>query len=101
MSDQNNIDQRRRKIEIDYDEMADLIEKVAILTDRVESVPHEQHDEHHRFVDAYIKSKRQREDFWRDVREKLITKGIFGTVWIVFWVLAGLTVFWWNNKIDK
>jgi len=91
--------QKRRKIEIDTDVLTELIEKVAILTDRIESVPHDQHDEHHRFVEAYIETRREREVFWRDVREKLITKGIFGTIGLVFWVLAGLFIYWWNNKL--
>jgi len=88
---------KRRKIEIDTDVLTDLIEKVAVLTDRIESVPHDLHDEHHRFVEAYIETRRQREVFWRDVREKLITKGIFGTIGLVFWVSLALIAFWFNN----
>ena len=68
-----NTKERLDNLEGDIIHMADAIDRLV-----------EQNDKYADYLDSRIKAEHEKTEFWRDVRKKLVTSGIWGTILIIF-----------------
>lgn len=70
-------DERLENLETDIIHIADAIDRLV-----------EQNDKYADYLDSRILSEHEKAEFWRDVRKKLVTSGIWGTILIIFGALV-------------
>ncbi len=61
------------------DDLKQLTEAVQTLVDRHE-LHSEQHDDHHRFIQAQIEKAEAKAELWKTVKTKVVTTGIMSAI---------------------
>ena len=68
------------KIEVDAEVLLRIADELGALKERMEAVPHDTHNEQHDWLKERIEAEKRRKEFWVGMKEKLITRGVFGSL---------------------
>lgn len=68
-------------------ERQEIHDRLTNIQARLDQVPHELHAKHHQMLDAMLEERAQAAEFWREVRTKLATAGIWSSLVLIFTAL--------------
>jgi len=72
-------------------QLMEMSKRMGSLEARMESVPHDEHNEHHDYIKEAIEKTKEEKEFYRQLRIKLATTGLIGALGVlctVVWYAA-------------
>lgn len=58
----------------------EMSERLGVLEQKMNSIPHDRHNEEHEYLRVEIERKKAERDFWLDIRKRLATAGIISAM---------------------